>query len=278
MPTRAVLSWLVLVGVCGLVEFRCAHTSYDYRASKRAGCTQLKDQPVSNESCFQPAPGCLDAITLMTFSPRSLSDVAGMGGPLLTWLPMLLAYRSEAPATSILLARTMIWYLAVISATRHLHMLTGWDPSGHVIVYGSQLAPLWQLWEQLGYSGGEALSEARTLLLCWLLVWASVLCYLSGMTAVAFHTLSETTAAAAMVLILAAWLNQREGRVVDLWHVAAAATAWAVPTALSWMVSATAARSSPPLFGFLVYDLAVWLCFFAVARGPFREGLDFDKT
>ena len=41
---RAFLAWVLFVGVCGLVEQRCAHTDYDYRASKHFGCTKLKQQ------------------------------------------------------------------------------------------------------------------------------------------------------------------------------------------------------------------------------------------
>ena len=275
----AVLAWLVVVCASGLLEQRCGHTRYDYRASRRAGCTVLKAAAsVSDRPCYQPPSGCVDAETLMTFSPRALSDMAGNGGPLLTWLPVLMAYREQLPViTATILARTVIWYLTVIGTTRHLHLLTGgWDPSGHAVVYGAQLVPLWELLE-LGHAAGGALGAGRTLLLCWLLVWAGVLCYLSVMTAAAFHTLSETAVAVAMVLGLAAWLrapSDAPGVGVQARHVACAAVAWVVPTAASWLPAlgasgeATAGEASGPpqavLVGMLLYDMAVWACFAAL--------------
>ena len=263
--SRAVVAWLVLVCTCGLVfERRCGHTQYDYRASRRFGCTLLKGR--LNDTCFQPPLGCVDAMTLMAFSPRPLSDTAGHGGPLLTWLPLMF-YRGDLRVTQILLARSMIWYLAVIGATRHLHVLTGWDPSGHVIVYGSQLVPLWVLLE-VSHAGGGVLGPGRMLILCWLLVWAGVLCYLSVMTTVAFHTLSETSAAASLVCVLAMWVRDCDSLGVQTRHVVSAAVAWMVPTALS-----LAARSAslPLLLGMLLYDLFVWLCFVLVLGEERRE-------
>ena len=253
-----VLAWFGFLCVCGIVEMWCAHVEYDYGLSKRAGCTRLKH--THNQSCFSPVSGCLEAATLMMLSPRSLSNLAGMGGPLFSWLP-LLALRGELALTNQVLARTMIWYLAVIGLTRHLHLLTGWDPSGHAIVYGAQLVPLWHLWESEP-AAGRRRGLLPTVSRLWLLAWAGVLFYLSGMTAVAFHTLSETMAAAALMLALSTWLTERDApRVVDRGHVASAAVLWAVPTALSWMADST----SPPLLtGMLVYDLAVWLCFILV--------------
>ena len=83
------------------------------------------------------------------------------------------------------------------------------------------------------------------------------------MTAVAFHTLSETAAAAALVLLLATWLSEREGRpIVERWHVAVAAVSWTLPTALSWIAGGAAAGSSALLLGFLSYDLVVWFGFY----------------
>lgn len=193
----------------------------------------------------------------MMIAPRALSDLAGMGGPLLTWLPMF-AHRGEVPLSKVLV-RTMIWYLAVIGTTRHLHWLTGWDPSGHAVVYGAQLAPLCQLWEE---SHGDRLPTVlHTLSRVYLLVWGSVLCYLSATTAMAFHTLSETAASLILVLLLSCWLSERDmgrRRAVERWQVVVAFVAWLVPTVWSWTVD----NATPFLQGMLVYDLSVWLCFF----------------
>ena len=132
---------------------------------------------------------------------------------------------------------------------------------GHAIVYGAQLAPLWQLWESEPVAG-RTKGALPTLLRLWLLLWSSTLCYLSGMTAMAFHTFSETMAAAALVLALATWLSELDARrVVGAWQVVVAAVAWMVPTVLSWIATDT---SKALMTGFLVYDLAVGMCFVLV--------------
>ena len=186
--------------------------------------------------------------------------MAGMGGPLLSWVPIW-AYYGERPLTTTLLSCTVVWYLSVISLTRHLHLLTGWDPSGHLIVYGSQLVPLLQMWKR-GDVGGDVVGTPCTVILLWLLMWAAVLWYLSGMTSMAFHTLSETAAAALMVLGLAVWIDTAErwqpGHAgVDGWQVVSAALLWVVPTGLSWLAAQDSAH--PLLFGMLMYDMGVWL-------------------
>ena len=85
MPPRGLLAWLVFICACGLIEQRCGHVEYDFRASKRAGCTRLKHD--QNLSCYVPQSGCFEATTLMTLSPRVVSDLAGMGGPLVHGFP-----------------------------------------------------------------------------------------------------------------------------------------------------------------------------------------------
>jgi hypothetical protein len=273
--SRALLAWLVFLLLCGAVEHRCGHTAYDHRASRHVGCTQTKEDDQnhsklfgSKSKCQTVQSGCMEAATLRMFSPRALSDLAGLGGPFLTWIPMLL-YRGDLTLTSKLLTRTMIWYLSVIGSTRHLHQLTGgWDPSGHAIVYGAQLAPLWQLWEA-GHAVDTPLSPLRTLMLIWLWLWAGVLCYLSGMTALAFHTLSETMTAGVLVLALAWWLQER-GPAIERRQCVFAAIAWAVPTGWSLMM---ASSGTMLLIGYLGYDLAVWLCCFLVLGEAGRERL-----
>jgi hypothetical protein len=55
---------------------------------------------------------------------------------------------------------------------------------------------------------GEAL---HLLVRAWLVALAGVLVYLSAMTAIGFHTLSETAAAAALAVLLAVWVGDRRG-------------------------------------------------------------------
>jgi hypothetical protein len=260
----AVLAWFLCLLASGLLEAYCAYTSYDLRASARSACTRLKPAAGGEDACFDPPPGCFAAATISSLSPRALSDFAGYGGPLLTWLPLLLGteQRSTPPsATSNILMRAMVctwlWYLALIGLVRHTHLLVGsrWDPSGHVFVYGSQLVPLWHLrWRRVRW---------RQAALVWLVLWECVLCYLSVMTAVAFHTLSETLAASLLVLVLVRFLDadgHRSGA-IDQGHrcpvslIGSAAGSWVVATLLGWVWSAP----TPLLGGYLAYDATIWM-------------------
>ena len=246
-------SWLGLLLACGCMERWCKYTTYDLRASD-AACTLHKH----GNSCLEQSwtPLCLKAPTIKMLSPRALSNVAGMGGPLLTWLPLLAGAGSPsaAGATRSTLARTAIWYLACIGLIRHTHILLefAWDPSGHVIVYGSQLIPVWHL-----YHAGAGAGWQRPLV-GWLLCWGAVLLWLSAMTANFFHTLSETAAAGLMVLGLASWLDADDatarGLLGTVWYAAAAS--WLAFTAVGWLWSASSAEV---LGGELAYDAVVWL-------------------
>ena len=171
-----VLAWCVVLTISGLLEAYCAYTSYDLRTSARSACTRLK--PAAGvQACVQPHAGCLAAATISSLSPRSLSEFAGYGGPLLTWLPIGAVHVASPATTSDNLMRAMIgtwvWYLAFIGLVRHTHLLVGssWDPSGHVFVYGSQLVPLWHLRSRRVHW--------RLPALLWLLLWECVLWYLS---------------------------------------------------------------------------------------------------
>ena len=118
-------------------------------------------------------PYSLSHTSIETASPRWLSDVAGYGGPLLTWLPLLVASRPIA-GTRPLLCTALIWYLSLIGVVRHTHLLlpSRWDPSGHCFVYGAQLLPLWAI------SSLPALADWRVPRV--LTLWSLVLLYLSA--------------------------------------------------------------------------------------------------
>ena len=251
---RAALAWLVIVLICGLVERRCGHTRYDFRTS-REGCTRRKLEP---DLCFSPAAGCFEAATLQLLSPHLLSSFAANAGPLLTWLPLVASslYLATTLPVALTLSQTILWYLGVIGVVRHLHLLLGWDPSGHLIVYGAQLVPLSHLWHD-GVT-------CPWIVLGWFAIWASLLLYLSAMTAVGFHTLSETVAAASLVLLLAAWVSDRRAGGPRGWQLALASFAWALPTASSWIVEDDSKRSL--LFAMLVYDSLCWLLLLYLLR------------
>ena len=251
---QATLAWLTFVLICGLLEFRCGHTAYDYRASAQVGCTTVKGH------CLELASGCFTAAALQMLSPRSLSTAVGVGGPLLTWLPMIAStwlHRSVSRSVASTFIRTLLWYLAVIGTVRHLHSLLGWDPSGHLCVYAAQLIPMWQVC----LVDGEAL---HLLVRVWLVALAGVLVYLSAMTAIGFHTLSETAAAAALAVLLALWVGDRRGGTPTLGQVVMVAITWALPTLYSWELEPDSERAL--LLAMLIYDLACWAILVCLMR------------
>ena len=119
----------------------CTHSTYDLIRSSD-GCLRWKTVELSE--CAELAEaGCAAPSTVVQASPRWLGNLAGTGGPLMTWLPLLLGAKEAAPVRNVLLA-ALPWYLALIGPVRHTHRLldSRWDPSGHVFVYGAQLVPL----------------------------------------------------------------------------------------------------------------------------------------
>lgn len=265
--------WGVALCVAGLFEAGCHYTAYELGASASVGCTVTS---ASAPGCASPPHMCLPASTVAALSPRWLGIViAGMGGPLISWLPMLaLAMRRERSTQQRLgalsqLQRTMLWYLGFIGVVRNTHVLTAssawctaaracsrpWDPSGHTFVYGAQLVPLALLLPPEGGINGWAF--------VWLNGWAYALWYLSMSTATFFHTLSETAAGYALSLLLALALrsdpaargNGAVGLRLELY--AAAAAPWAGFTAVGWWAGVGAGHAGT-LAAQLVYDCALW--------------------
>lgn len=243
--------WTVILLGASQWEYLCAHSSYDWRSRD---CVRFKG---SNE-CVEVAQFCLTPTAINTFSPKWLSNLAGYGGPLLTWLPLL---AQERWPRANLICTTLVWYLAFISAVRHFHLLlpSKWDPSGHCFVYGSQLLPLWELTSL----PNQAAPWPVTL-------WSYVLVYLSAATAIAFHLPSETLAAWLLVLLLHFALLRRIKAMDSSSYDAAAASkrlwrrgsvafpVWLVCTATAWE-SARRSRDITTELGLeAAYDLGLW--------------------
>ena len=194
--------WGLVVLAGAAWEGACGYKAYDLRRSTDS-CVRLKDE----EACLPPQPWwCLSPGMISTAAPRWLGAVAGLGGPLITWVPLFLARRTAATTV---LKPVLLWYLSFIGAVRHSRSWVplGWDPSGHVFVYGAQLVPLWLTGPQSrGGPPGDAAPAAE-----WLLaLWSSALWYLSGSTAAFFHTLSESFAGWLLVATLHLHLLRRE--------------------------------------------------------------------
>ena len=252
-----VFLWTVLLLSASQWEYMCAHRSYDWRSRD---CVRFK----GSSECVEVAQFCLTPSAINTFSPRWLSNLAGYGGPLLTWLPLLAQehfHHKGDTVRSALICTTLLWYLAFISGVRHFHLLltSKWDPSGHCFVYGSQLLPLW------------ALTSLPNQAAPWMVtLWSYVLLYLSAATAAAFHLPTETLAAWLLVLLLHFALLSRIDAMDGRSHDAVAASkqlrrrsylvfpAWLVCTAAAWE-SARRNRGLTTELGLeAAYDLGLW--------------------
>ena len=207
---------LTLASAC-LWDLSCSFTSFDLRESVANSCLRYK---LATTCSARQAGYCIAPATVIAASPRWLSGFAGNFGPLVMWVPMLLAatgrrHSASSPSspTSTLLCTTLAWYLFVIGPVRHMHRLLSalghaapWDPSGHVIVYASQLLPLWVLGRTT--LTRSAMSVSAGLAQAWCSLWTAVLWYLSFTTGAFFHTCSETIAAWMLAVVLLAALAQ----------------------------------------------------------------------
>eukprot|EP00964_Phaeocystis_antarctica_P122838 scaffold86463_cov78-Phaeocystis_antarctica.AAC.4 len=90
---RRLSAWTLLLGVASQWEWLCAHKAYDWRASTDA-CVRRK----GSTECVVVQPYCLSPASIGFASPRWLSNLAGYGGPLLTWLPLLISSRPGTDA------------------------------------------------------------------------------------------------------------------------------------------------------------------------------------
>ena len=283
--------WGLVLLTAGLLELKCGHKRYDHKKSSEMFCTMIKRGEgwwggYTDASCFVPDAPCFYAGTIQFLSPRWLGQFSGNGGPLLTWVPLLLLDDGTRRIKSALVT-TLVWYLALISIVRHFRTQMYWDPSGHVFVFGAQLAPLW-------YSGGLGGSSRSLLALiarCWLSVWPYVILYLSIATAAFFHNLSETIAGYLLVLILVWMLEQSAAGdektsapptpqkpptaptstagvaarlVPNLRTLLITFVMWALASYAGWADEASPSSYVPLtargiLIGYLVYDSVLWL-------------------
>ncbi len=270
MPTRLQL-WGALLLVAGLWELGCRYTSYDWRRSAALNCTVLRT--ARQGECYSGSSQfCLPASVVGVLSPRWLSNSVGMGGPLISWVPLLAFAQCERPAARRLAAlsrmhRTLVWYLGGIGVVRHAHVLSTvrWDPSGHVFVYGAQLVPLWRLLPAAPTPGAQ-----WPVLEALLGAWTAVLWYLSFTTASFFHTLSETAAGYALVLLLALALRPESSARTGPAPCTLAALLW-----LSFTAVGFASRVGGSVRASLLelgYDAALWATLAAISTRLPRRG------
>lgn len=81
----------------------CAHSIYDlHHSTEDCVRVRLKSLDIADD-CTDPDATCATPATVQQTSPRWLSNLAGTGGPLMTWLPLLLGNKEAAPVHHVLL-------------------------------------------------------------------------------------------------------------------------------------------------------------------------------
>ena len=148
--------------------------------------------------------------------------------------------------TSIVIASLV--YLAVIMPVRYLRrvLASGWDPSGHVLLYGIQLVPLWGTAQATTtLKGNSAYAHPTAARAVWLALMAAEagLWVLTVATAAVFHHASE---------VLATWVVV--GLTAYATHAALVPSASAAPDA----VNSRAAQAR--LHRLLLLACILWLC------------------
>ena len=165
---------------------------------------------------------------------------------MLTWGPLLLL-----GADNNMLACSIGWYLTFIAPVRHakLWFTSGFDPSGHVFVYGAQLIP---------HAWLPRMSRSLS-------VWSAAIVFLSGTTGAFFHEPAETFTGWLLVLILYAALHAHVR--VTARELVGVGLAWSFPTGIFLV---TCSSLNFMRIGEVMYDLAlmVLLAHLVKSQGP----------
>lgn len=259
--SHKLLWWGAVLISAATWEVACGYKAYDLRRST-SSCIALRSS-IGAEDCLPTPPSwCIHPAAVSVASPWWLAAVAGYGGPLITWLPLLTSRRSAAQSA---LKSTILWYLALIGPVRHSRSLlpAGWDPSGHVFVYGAQLVPYWQTVPRSSVPLDTRLVE------CFLALWCSLLWYLSAATAAFFHTASETltgwllVAGLHFLLIRQQRTPAAEARTVQFSGAPFASwlgalLIWVTSSGAAWGLKLASGGSLATLQGELAYDTVLW--------------------
>ena len=175
-----------LLSLASLWRAHCGYAGVDHRVSAADCAAQLPGAAVAACSATAPSLICLSPQAVRSLSPGWLARRLGDAGPLLVWLPLLAAARwrrapgrpgvvaggevcsgsegahagagSGCSVGASLGAACLIW-LASIMPVRYARRVLPFDPSGHVLLFGVQLVPLWaaaQAWHAAGGSEGSA--------------------------------------------------------------------------------------------------------------------------
>ena len=296
-----------LLALAALWRAQCGYADLDVSRSTAACAARRSDgacQPALSQGCV--APHVVRAVL-----PASFGAALGDAGPALLWLPLLalahagLKPRAAAAAayhghlhvrSAVVLAAAC--YLSVIMPVRFVRRaLPFFDPSGHALLFGVQLVPLWAAADAVAHAptpgepggapaaaGARAARRARLaarVLAAALLAVEAALALLTLATAAWFHAALEVAATWACVGALAHAthaLLQRHPHAsaaqLRAWWARAAA-AWlaglALPLALLLLQPATKVRAGR-LAAAVVYDCAVAAAGSWLLRAQLREG------
>jgi len=97
--------------------------------------------------CVNPCTAAPDHCVLawQVISARWFAKLVVTVGPLLMWLPLLAhaRYHARLPELSSWVVLAAIAWLGLSMPLRFTTLVVNWDPSGHVLVLGLQLVPMW---------------------------------------------------------------------------------------------------------------------------------------
>lgn len=179
---RRFVFWSVLVAVSTVWQVTCSYGDIDHAASHRSSCLVRRG---SSGTCDLSARSafCLGPPRISTIAPRWLGVFVVWVGPVWAWLPLgaWLAWRLRPAAVQAAAARrlalrfapvaaaSVFAYLVGINIVRHWVRLrglnpSGFDPSGHTLVFGLQLVPLWAFGEMLAAAQQQAATASAAAL------------------------------------------------------------------------------------------------------------------
>jgi hypothetical protein len=313
MPLARYGALSALLVLAALWRARCGYADADF-ARSTAACAVSR----ATGACGQQAqPGCVAPHVVRAVLPARVGAALGDVGPALLWLPLLglahavLQPRAAAAATASAAARhghlhvrsavvlAAACYLSVIMPVRFLRRVLPFDPSGHALLFGVQLVPLWAAADVTAHAptgelgggapavaggaprGAQRARLAARALAAGLLVVEGAYALLTLATAAWVHHAAEVAATWAAVGALAhathALLQRHPhasaAQLRRWWALAAAA--WlagaALPLSLLLLQPDTKVRAGP-LAAAVVYDCAVAAAGSWLLRAQQREG------
>lgn len=304
------------MALAAITRDRCKYYEVDFKRST-AGCLKLKTDVAGSMYCHTAVtpPLCLPPHLARELSPGHLARALGDLGPLLVWLPLLgftalhsYAHRDEQDhhsqtrhhmRSAVTLAA--LGYIATIMPVRFVRraLQSGFDPSGHILLFGVQLVPLWAAAEVLSHASMQPLAVAVgsraagrrwksvARLASWCLLGVEIiLIALTVATAAWFHHASEVAAAWVLIAGLV-WATHaqlvrmrqvpgtspKHASLKRWWKAALAAWVAGLAMPLALLSQPSSGIRTEALVGAVGYDLAVLvMAWFLLSGGQPASG------